>query len=55
MGWRDNHMSVTPVVLGGIQWIYPGGHPPVVALAVYTMLLSVVTLQVELLQAGITP
>ena len=47
-------MSVTPVVLGWILWIYPRGDPPIIALTVYTTLLAIVTVQVGLLQAGNT-
>lgn len=54
MGRRGNHMSVTPVVLGWILWIYPRGDPPIIALTVYTTLLAIVTVQVGLLQAGNT-
>ena len=46
---------VTPVVLGGVLWIYPRGDPPVVALTVHTTLLAIVTLQVEVLQVGVSP
>ena len=52
---RRDHSLVTPMVLGGVLWIYPRGDPPVVALTVHTTLLAIVTLQVKVLQVGVTP